>query len=211
MSNLAPPIIECHQIHAALAITDLRASIDFYVSKLGFVEAFTWGEPPRFAGVNIGKVQMFLATGKPVPTSDLGSVVFLVGDADKLYAFHTANGVEIIKEIDDRPYGIRDYTIRDLNGYLLVFGHHQINAGEPVKIERVEVTARLEKRLAALLEDLAKHKPMTVGSCMEEIILHTNEGVGPHTKATLRHIQELKKQHGIDYDCHASYRFTEAG
>jgi len=26
---------------------------------------------------------------------------------------------------------------------------------------------------------------------------------GPHTSA------ELKKKHGIDYDCHASYRFAE--
>ena len=31
----------------------------------------------------------------------------------------------------------------------------------------------------------------------------------PHTRATLRHIQELKKKHGIDYDSHASYRFVE--
>jgi hypothetical protein len=36
-----------------------------------------------------------------------------------------------------------------------------------------------------------------------------NEGVGPHTKTTLHHIQELKKKHGIDYDSHASYRFSE--
>jgi hypothetical protein len=41
------------------------------------------------------------------------------------------------------------------------------------------------------------------------MILHTNEAAGPHTKATLRHIEELKRKHGIDYDCHASYRFVE--
>lgn len=78
-----------------------------------------------------------------------------------------------------------------------------------MKIERVDVPVRLEKRLAALLQDLAKHKRMTVNSCLEEMILHTNEGAGPHTKTTLRHIQDLKKNHGIDYDCHASYRFVE--
>ncbi|MGH9410904.1 MAG: hypothetical protein ACRD1V_15790 [Vicinamibacterales bacterium] len=39
--------------------------------------------------------------------------------------------------------------------------------------------------------------------------LHTNEGVGPHTQTTVHYIQELKKKHGIDYDCHASYRFVE--
>jgi transposase len=31
----------------------------------------------------------------------------------------------------------------------------------------------------------------------------------PHTKSQLKHIEELKKKHGIDYDSHASYRFVE--
>jgi len=56
---------------------------------------------------------------------------------------------------------------------------------------------------------LAEHKRMSVNSCLEEMLLHTNDGVGPHTQTTLRHIQELKKRHGIDYDSHASYRFAE--
>ena len=68
---------------------------------------------------------------------------------------------------------------------------------------------RLEKRLAGLLQDLAIHKRMTVGSCLEEILLHTNDGVGPHTGSQLKYIAELKKKHGIDYDSHGSYRFVE--
>ena len=81
--------------------------------------------------------------------------------------------------------------------------------GPAIKIERVDVPVRIEKRLAALLDDLAKHKRMSVSSCLEEILLHTNEGVEPHTQTTIRYIQELKKKHGIDYDSHASYRFAE--
>jgi hypothetical protein len=89
----------------------------------------------------------------------------------------------------------------------------------------VDVPVRLEKRLAALLHDLAEHKRMSVSSCLEEILLHTCEpfspgeglkalergdGVAsPHTKGTVRYIQELKAKHGIDYDTHASYRFVE--
>ena len=48
-----------------------------------------------------------------------------------------------------------------------------------------------------------------------QILLHTNDQLGdsgkpsPHTKAQLRHIQQLKKKHGIDYDSHGSYRFVE--
>jgi hypothetical protein len=76
------------------------------------------------------------------------------------------------------------------------------------------VPVRLEKRLAALLHDLAEHKRMSLTSCLEEILLHTNEPLGdgvasPHTRGDLRFIQELKQKHGIDYDSHASYRFVE--
>ena len=207
MATSAPPFVECEQIHAGLAVRDLPAALDFYTKRLGFTLGFTWGDPPAFAGVNLGKVQMFLQKG--VPETKGCVVYFLVGDADQLYEFHRANGVEVAQEIGDRDYGIRDYVVRDLNGYHLSFGHHLFNAGPPIKIERVEVPVRLEKRLAALLHDLAKHKRMNVGGCVEEILLHTNEGVGPHTQTTIRYIQELKKKHGIDYDSHASYRFVE--
>ena len=73
----------------------------------------------------------------------------------------------------------------------------------------MDVPVRLEKRLAGLLADLAAHKRMSVNSCLEEMLLHTNEGVQPHTVATLRHIKELVEKHGIDYDSHGSYRFVE--
>lgn len=50
---------------------------------------------------------------------------------------------------------------------------------------------------------------MSVSGCLEEMLLRTNEGVGPHTETTIRYIQDLKKTHGIDYDSHGSYRFVE--
>jgi catechol 2,3-dioxygenase-like lactoylglutathione lyase family enzyme len=207
MANSSAPFVECEQTHAGVTVSDIPAAVDFYTARLGFALGFTWGDPPTFAGVNLGKVQMFLQKGTPEPKGC--AVYFLVGDADMLYEFHRANGVDIATEIGDRDYGIRDYVVRDLHGYYLTYGHHLFNTGPSIAIERVDVAVRLEKRLAALLQDLAKHKRMSVNSCLEEMLLHTNEGVGPHTQTTLRYIQELKKKHGIDYDSHASYRFRE--
>jgi catechol 2,3-dioxygenase-like lactoylglutathione lyase family enzyme len=204
--------VECDQLHAGLAVTDVPAAIDFYTKKLGFFLAFTDGDPVDFAGVNLGNVQIFLQKGEPDPKGC--SVWFLVDDADELFAIHERNGVEVLQRPTDQPYGIRNYAIRDLHAYTLLFGHHLMNAGPPLEIERVDVPVRLEKRLAALLEDLAASKRMTLSGCLEEILLHTNEPLGdgvasPHTKRQLAYIQELKKKHGIDYDSHASYRFKE--
>ncbi|HJR33996.1 MAG TPA: hypothetical protein VJ817_03560, partial [Gemmatimonadales bacterium] len=142
------------------------------------------------------------------------SVYFVIGDADELHEFHRTGGVEVVVPPGDRLYGLRDYRIRDLHGYELSFGHYIYNMEAPLPIDRVDVPVRLEKRLAALLEDLARYKRMNLSSCLEEILLHTNEPLGdgvasPHTARQLRYIQELKVKHGIDYDSHASYRFVE--
>jgi catechol 2,3-dioxygenase-like lactoylglutathione lyase family enzyme len=207
MTVPAPPEVDCEKQHPILAVSNVPAAIDFYTQKLGFKLGFSWGEPVRIAGVNLGNVQIFLEQGTPNPSGC--SVYFVVGDAEELYQFHRANGVVIVEPLEDRAYGLRDYRARDLNGYELSFGHHIYNEGPPLVIERVDVPVRLEKRLAALLQDLALHKRMSLGSCLEETLLHTLEGVGPHTESDLRHIRMLKQRHGIDYDSHASYRFVE--
>jgi catechol 2,3-dioxygenase-like lactoylglutathione lyase family enzyme len=207
MSDDAAPEVECDTQHPELRVPDLAAAIEFYTTKLGFRLGFTWGEPPEIAGVNLGNVQMFLLRGQPSPAAC--SVSFVVGDADELLEYQRGKGVEIVVPIGDRVYGLRDYRVRDLYGYELSFGHHLYNTGPRIEIERVEVPVRIERRLAALLQDLAEHKRMSVGSCLEETLLHTLDGVGPHTTADLRHIERLKKKHGIDYDSHASYRFSE--
>ena len=212
MTTPAAPTVDCEQVHATLLVSDIHTAIEFYTKKLGFRLGFTWGEPPTFAGVLLDRVQIFLAKGTPYPNG--GSVQFDVGNADELYEFHRDSGVEIVEPINDRDYGMRDYMVRDLYGYHLGFGHPNYSPGPKVKIERIDVPVRLEKRLAALLNDLARHKRMSVSSCLEEILLHTNEPLGdgvasPHTRAQLKYIQQLKVKHGIDYDCHASYRFVE--
>lgn len=212
MTAAAALQVECERHHAGLAVRDIPSAVDFYTKKLGFRVGFLWGDPPTFAGVNLGETQIFLR--KDIPNPEGCMVYFQVGDADELYEFHRGNGVEVLEPPGDREYGIRDYAVRDLHGYRLVFGHYLLNAGPPIKIERVDVPVRLEKRLVALLHDLAEHKHMSLTGCLEEILLHTCEPYGdgvasPHTKKTLAYIQELKKKHGIDYDSHGSYRFVE--
>jgi catechol 2,3-dioxygenase-like lactoylglutathione lyase family enzyme len=207
METALPPDVDCEQTHTGLPVTDVRAAAEFYTTKLGFKLAFTWGDPPVMAGVNLGNVQIFLEQGAPNPAGC--SVYFVVSNADDLYEFQRSNGVEVVQEPGDREYGLRDYRVRDLHGYLLAFGQHLYNVGPPIEVERVDVPVRLERRLAALLHDLAAHKRMTINGCLEETLLHTLDGVGPHTKSELKYIEKLKHKHGIDYDSHGSYRFVE--
>jgi uncharacterized glyoxalase superfamily protein PhnB len=213
-SSSSRPRVLCERLHPVLSVTDVTRAADFYVQKLGFEAGFLYGDPPGFGGVNLGDVQLFLRKGTPRPEGC--SVFFVVEDADALFEFQTEQGVEVVEPPGDRDYGLRDYAVRDGDGHYLSFGHYIYTSGPPLEIERVDVPVRLERRLAGLLQDLAEHKRMSLASCLEEILLHTSEPLGdgvasPHTRTTLRHIQDLKRKHGIDYDCHASYRFVEAG
>jgi catechol 2,3-dioxygenase-like lactoylglutathione lyase family enzyme len=124
---LTRPAIRCEKYHAILAVTDVRAAVQFYTTKLGFSLAFAEGDPPTFAAVNLGgsdlgSVQLFLESGTPAPEGC--SLYFVVEDADALHQFHESCGVEILQKPCDRTYGLRDYTVRDDSGYRLTFGHH---------------------------------------------------------------------------------------
>lgn len=206
------PRIQCQQVFPTLQVSDIYASLEFYTQKLGFTEQFVWGEPVVFAGITLDETTIHLTLVKEVQNKAM--VNFVVSSASELYQVQQSNGVKIVVPIDDREYGLRDYQVEDPDGNLIGFGHYIYNQGPAVKIERVEVQVRLEKRLAALLQDLAVHKGMDLTGVMEETFLHTFERFGdsvasPHTEATLDYIQELKKEHGIDYDTHASCRFVE--
>jgi catechol 2,3-dioxygenase-like lactoylglutathione lyase family enzyme len=206
------PAIDCERMHATLYVADVFAAVDYYTAKLGFDTGFTWGEPVSMAGLNFGQVQIFIEGGGA--SADGVTLYFVVGNADELHAFHAQNGVEIAVRPDDREYSLRDYTVLDPYGNRLTFGHYIYTSGPKLRIERTDVPLRLEKRLAALVHDLAAYKHMSVDSLMEEILLHSCEHrdgnvASPHTLPQLRYIDELKKKHGIDYDTHASYRFEE--
>jgi catechol 2,3-dioxygenase-like lactoylglutathione lyase family enzyme len=121
MSPLPPPQIVCERHHPVLVVGDIIEAIDFYTKKLGFREGFLWGEPPTFAGVDLDRVSIFLRMG--APNNCAYEVTFVVGNADELYEFQRANGVEVLVPIADRLYEIRDYRVRDLYGNHLTFGH----------------------------------------------------------------------------------------
>jgi catechol 2,3-dioxygenase-like lactoylglutathione lyase family enzyme len=216
MPDTSAPPVDCTRLNPTLRVRDVARASDFYTARLGFRLGFRWGEPLRFAGMNFGEVQLFLQQGEPgtVPAQ----VYFVVDDADALHAYQAAQGVTVLRAPADQEYELRDYTVADLDGNELTFGHYTPSRVPALEIERVEVPVRLERRLAALLADLARHKGMTIGNCLEEMLLHTferldgSDGVAsPHTQSDLRYIATLKEKHGIDYDCHASYRFVERG
>lgn len=196
-----------------LYVRDFEEAMTYYTERLLFERLWDWGDPPDFGAVRLGKVEIFFCQGGQGQPGTWLSI--FLKDVDEYFERIQKLGAEVILEPKNLPWGMREMQVRDPNRHIIRFGHG-IPMREPrLAVERVKVEARIEKRLAALLDDLAKHKGMTVGEALEETLLHTFEQVSgggvasPHTARTLAYLQELKSKHGIDYDTHASYRFVE--
>lgn len=212
------PDIDCVGLFPTLAVSDVSDTAEWYQEKLGFDLRFFYGDPPTHGAVELGQATIHFFPGGPNP--DRHWLYCQVEDVDEAYEWMRGNGVDMLDEPTDQPWQMREFNLRDPNGYHLRFGAALIRSGESISVERVALDTRVEKKLAALLVDLAAHKRMTMSQLLEETLLHSFETetalagkwvASPHTARNLRHIEELKKKHGIDYDAHDSYRFSEQG
>jgi catechol 2,3-dioxygenase-like lactoylglutathione lyase family enzyme len=115
-----------------LQVADVTRSAAFYCDKLGFRMHGTWGDGPDFAIVQRGSVTIALDKSEgdgPIPTNQYWAAYIYVEDADALCAEVRGNGVDIVRDPEDAPYGCRDFDIRDPDGHLLAFGH-DLDAGD---------------------------------------------------------------------------------
>jgi len=117
-----------------LAVDDVRAAVEFYETRLGFVREFVYpAEAPAFATVGRDGARLMLeaATGFAAKFGMEAAVwprgrgvdlnVTLDGDLDGYYGRVTAAGAEVARPIFTTEYGMRQFTVRDLDGYLLTF------------------------------------------------------------------------------------------
>lgn len=112
-----------------LAVPDVLAAAEYYCDKLGFTISFLYGDPPTHAGIHRGEwtsegahIQLSLTDRPLSPKPPVGFFVFMGEDVDGLFEQYRAAGVHIEREPTDEPWGMREFAIRDCNGYLLRFG-----------------------------------------------------------------------------------------
>ena len=120
VSNLihsAVPVIATDDIHKALA---------YYTNELGFAFDFDYGDPIVYAGVKSGDAEIYFSYDKDfailIKENRIHPEIFIwVSDANKLFNEHVSKGVEVIESISVRPWGAKQYVIKDINGYHLKF------------------------------------------------------------------------------------------
>lgn len=107
---------------AIFATSDVEATLAYYKDVLGFESTWTWGEPPTFGSASMGGVDIMFNLQPELAAKVEGHQHWIkVDDADALYARHRAGGAMVVNEIEDKPWGCREYVVEDLNGYHLRF------------------------------------------------------------------------------------------
>ncbi len=116
------------QLAPILAVGNVQATAEYYRDKLGFVIEFLYGRPATHAAVARGdwthpSVRIQLSRVGGVVDSRAMALFVTVGPGvDALCARWRAAGVEVVSEPENKPWGMREFSIRDCNGYLLRIG-----------------------------------------------------------------------------------------
>jgi len=113
-----------------LAVRNMKETIEFYKNTLGFKMGMVFpdADNPEYADLSKdGMVLMFIpAKDHGIGSEEkLGIGVYLYmeidGNIDEYYAELKNKGVNIVADIKDEPFGVRDFTVKDIDGYQLTF------------------------------------------------------------------------------------------
>ena len=118
-------------VEPQLFVADIKAAVGFFVERLGFSKVFTYGEPPYYAQVRRDAARLNLrCVDRPAidpafrDRAELLSATLMVSSAEEirqLFREFEGRGVSFVQILTEKPWGARDFIIRDLDGNLLLF------------------------------------------------------------------------------------------
>jgi catechol 2,3-dioxygenase-like lactoylglutathione lyase family enzyme len=114
-----------------LFVSDIKASCEFFTTKLGFAVAYIYGDPP-FSGqvtrdgaaLNLRWVDRPVIDPQLREREELLSAAMTVSTADEikqLYLEFQAAGVSFQRPLKREPWGARTFIVKDPDGNLLLF------------------------------------------------------------------------------------------
>jgi predicted enzyme related to lactoylglutathione lyase len=98
-------------------VKDFRASIDYYVNRLGFEKKWDWGEPPVFGCVARARAVIFLCQGGQGQPGTWMSI--FLDDVDALHEEYKASGAIIVEPPMNFPWEHREMLVGDPDGHRL--------------------------------------------------------------------------------------------
>lgn len=115
---------EITKVRFVLAVLDLKRSTNYYTSTLGLIIDF---EAPGWSFLSRGSFRVMLGEcTDAIPPGELGDHSYYgyitVDDVDSLYSEYQSAGVEFTQPLASKPWGMREFGIRTIDGHRLMFG-----------------------------------------------------------------------------------------
>jgi len=110
------------RIFPVFTVSNLAESLNYYRDKLGFKVAWTWGDPVDRAGVALDDIEIQLDGGGIAAPTGASVVYCHMTGVDAYYEACRVRGATFAMHIGDRPWGMRDFRVLDLNGNQIGFG-----------------------------------------------------------------------------------------
>ena len=115
---------ECTKVRFTLAVLDLAKSTAYYQSVLGLSVDFT---PPGWSFLSRGSFRVMLGECRDaIPPAELGDHSWYgyvtVSDAAAMFAEYQAAGAEFTQTLSDKPWGMREFGVRTIDGHRIMFG-----------------------------------------------------------------------------------------
>lgn len=109
-------------VEPVLAVQNVIETISYWQNTLGFPAKWTWGEPPNHGGVSWQKVFIQFSLNPVVASLSKGNSIWIrLRHIEALYEFHKQKNAEIVAPLENKPWGMAEYTVREINGYFVNF------------------------------------------------------------------------------------------
>lgn len=112
------------QTRHVLAVKDLAVEAEYYLNKLGFLRDFT---VPGWEFLSFGAFKLMLGectdAMSAVETGDHSYFAHvLVENVDEIFLEFMSNGAEFTQHVADKPWGLREFSVRTPGGHRITYG-----------------------------------------------------------------------------------------
>ncbi len=108
-----------------IPVRDLKETINYYRDQLGFSEEWLWEDTD--AGIRRNDLRL-LFMYDPEFVSKINSsgrhfeICWFVNGVEEIYSEYQNKNVNIVSPLELKPWGVKEFTVEEINGYWLRIG-----------------------------------------------------------------------------------------
>jgi|SRR6476620_2241209 uncharacterized glyoxalase superfamily protein PhnB len=108
-----------------IPVGDVEKTVEWYKQHLNFSEEWYWGNPVMDGGCRRDDLRLLFGKSPlPLQTPRELSLIFFVSNVESVYEEMQQKNLEIISPLKEYDYGIKEFSIRDINDYIIRFAEN---------------------------------------------------------------------------------------